>query len=74
MKLDEFDWFAILIIPISLIVIGGALTYSEQQQRALFQQTYDKNMECRQSIKDQSVEKIADICGPIPVVGDYVND
>jgi hypothetical protein len=71
--LDEVT-MVVLSVFFIVIVLGGALTYSEQQQRALFQQTYDKNMECRQSIKDQSVEKIADICGPIPVVGDYVND
>ena len=72
MKFDEFDWFAILIIPISLIVIGGVLTYGEQQQRVLFQQTYNKNLECRQSLKDQTVVRVNEICGTVPVIGDFV--
>jgi hypothetical protein len=67
MKFDEFDWFAILIIPISLIVIGGVLTYDAQQQRALFQQTYNKNLECRQALKDQTVGRVNEICGDVPV-------
>jgi hypothetical protein len=72
MKFDEFDWFAILIIPISLIVIGGVLTYGEQQQRVLFQQTYNKNLECRQALKDQTVGRVNEICGDVPVIGDFV--
>ncbi len=72
--MKDFDEVTMVVLSVFFIVIvlGGALTYSEQQQRALFQQTYNKNLECRQSIKDQSVEKIADICGAVPVVGDYV--
>ena len=72
MKFDEFDWFAILIIPISLIVIGGVLTYGEQQQRVLFQQTYNKNLECRQALKDQTVVRVNEICGEVPVIEDFV--
>jgi hypothetical protein len=72
MKLDEFDWFAILIIPISLIVIGGVLTYDAQQQRVLFEQTYNKNLECRQALKDQTVVRVNEICGEVPVIGDFV--
>jgi hypothetical protein len=72
MKFDEFDWFAILIIPISLIVIGGVLTYGEQQQRVLFQQTYNKNLECRQELKGQTVVRVNEICGEVPVIGDFV--
>ena len=72
MKFDEFDWFAILIIPISLIVIGGVLTYGEQQQRVLFQQTYNKNLECRQALKDQTVGRVNEICGDVPAIGAFV--
>ena len=72
MKFDEFDWFAILIIPISLIVIGGVLTYDAQQQRALFQQTYNKNLECRQALKDQTVGRVNEICGDVPAIGAFV--
>jgi len=72
MKIDEFDWFMILIIPIIVIVAATSITYSEQQQRALFQQTYNKNLECRQALKDQTVGRITDICGTVPVIGDFV--
>ena len=72
MKIDEFDWFMILIIPIIAILIGGIITYGEQQERALFQQTYNKNLECRQALKDQTVGRITDICGTVPVIGDFV--
>ena len=72
MKLDGFDWFMILIIPILVILIGGIITYGEQQQRVLFQQTYNKNLECRQAFKDKSVSIANEICGEIPVIGDFV--
>ena len=72
MKLDGFDWFMILIIPIIVILIGGIITYGEQQQRVLFQQTYNKNLECRQAFKDKSVSIANEICGEIPVIGDFV--
>lgn len=74
MKIDEFDWFMILIIPIIVIVAGAIITYDSQQQRTLFQQTYNKNLECRQALKDQTVGRVNEICGAVPVVGDYVND
>jgi hypothetical protein len=72
MKLDGFDWFMILIIPIIVILIGGIITYGEQQQRVLFQQTYNKNLECRQALKDQTVVRVNEICGEVPVIGDFV--
>ena len=73
MKLDGFDWFIILIIPIIVIIIGGGITtYDAQQQRTLFQQTYNKNLECRQSLKDQTVVRVNEICGTVPVIGDFV--
>jgi hypothetical protein len=72
MKFDEFDWFAILIIPISLIVAGSIITYDAQQQRVLFQQTYNKNLECRQALKDQTMVRVNEICGTVPVIGDFV--
>ena len=72
MKLGEIDWFMILIIPITLLILGGTITYGEQQQRVLFQQTYNKNLECRQALKDQTVGRVNEICGEVPVIGDFV--
>jgi len=71
MKFDGFDW-VFLTIPIFIIVAAAVLTYGDQQQRVLFQQTYNKNLECRQSLKDQTVGRVNEICGDVPVIGDFV--
>ena len=68
---DELDWIVLSVFFI-IIVAATSITYSEQQQRALFQQTYNKNLECRQALKDQTVGRITDICGTVPVIGDFV--
>ena len=72
MKFEGFDWTIILVIPATLIILGGVITYSEQQQRVLFQQTYNKNLECRQELKGQTVGRVNEICGAVPVIGDFV--
>ena len=71
MKLDGFDWFMILVIPITIIVAGSIITYDAQQQRALFQQTYNKNLECRQAFKDQTEGRFNEICGAVPQIQDF---
>jgi hypothetical protein len=68
---NEIDW-AVLSVFFIIIVAATAITYSEQQQRALFQQTYNKNLECRQALKDQTVVRVNEICGTVPVIGDFV--
>jgi len=68
---EGIDW-AILSVFFVVLVAGGIITYDSQQQRALFQQTYNKNLECRQALKDQTVGRITDICGAVPVIGDFV--
>ena len=68
---EGIDW-AILSVFFVVIVAGAIITYDSQQQRALFQQTYNKNLECRQALKDQTVGRITDICGAVPVIGDFV--
>jgi hypothetical protein len=71
MKFDP-DWI-FLSIPIFIIVIFvGVLTYDAQQQRVLFQQTYNKNLECRQALKDQTVGRVNEICGDVPQIKDFV--
>jgi len=72
MKIDEFDWFMLLGIPILIIVAAGVITYDAQQQRVLFQQTYNKNLECRQALKDKSVSIANEICGDVPQIQDFV--
>lgn len=68
---DELDWIVLALFFI-IIVAVTSITYSEQQQRALFQQTYNKNLECRQALKDQTVGRVNEICGTVPVIGDFV--
>jgi hypothetical protein len=70
MKFDP-DWI-FLSIPVFIIVAAAVLTYDAQQQRTLFQQTYNKNLECRQALKDQTVVRVNEICGTVPVIGDFV--
>jgi hypothetical protein len=71
MKFEGFDW-AIFSLFFGIIVAAGVITYDAQQQRALFQQTYNKNLECRQALKDQTVVRVNEICGTVPVIGDFV--
>ena len=47
------------------------MTFDTQQQRVLFQQTYNKNLECRQALKDKSVSIANEICGPVPQIKDF---
>jgi hypothetical protein len=68
---NEIDW-AVLSVFFIIIVAGAIITYDAQQQRTLFQQTYNKNLECRQALKDQRVERVNEICGEVPVIGDFV--
>ena len=68
---DEVTW-AVLSVFFIIIVAAGVITYDAQQQRALFQQTYNKNLECRQALKDQTVGRVNEICGTVPVIGDFV--
>ena len=70
MKFDP-DWI-FLSIPVFIIVAASVLTYDAQQQRVLFQQTYNKNLECRQELKGQTVVRVNEICGEVPVIGDFV--
>ena len=68
---DELDWIVLSVFFI-IIVAATSITYSEQQQRALFQQTYNKNLECRQALKNNTKSFVNEICGEIPKIGDFV--
>lgn len=68
---EGIDW-SVLSVFFIIIVAAGVLTYDAQQQRALFQQTYNKNLECRQALKGQTVARVNDICGAVPAIGDFV--
>jgi len=68
---DGIDW-AVLSVFFIMIVAAGVITYDAQQQRTLFQQTYNKNLECRQALKDQTVGRVNEICGDVPAIGAFV--
>ena len=68
---DEVTWVVLSLFSF-MIVAGSIITYSEQQQRVLFQQTYNKNLECRQALKDQTVGRVNEICGDVPQIKDFV--
>ncbi len=68
---NEVDW-AVLSVFFIIIVAGSIITYDAQQQRTLFQQTYNKNLECRQALKDQTVGRVNEICGDVPAIGAFV--
>ena len=72
MNLDEFDWAIILVIPVTLTILGCVITYGDQQEQVLFQQTYNRNLECRQALKDQTVGRVNEICGEVPAIGAFV--
>lgn len=67
---NEVDW-AVLSVFFIIIVAGSIITYDAQQQRTLFQQTYNKNLECRQALKDQTVGRVNEICGDVPQIKDF---
>ncbi len=68
---DELDWIVLSVFFI-IIVAATSITYSEQQQRALFQQTYNKNLECRQALKNNTKSFVNEICGEIPQIQEFV--
>ena len=71
MKFEGFDW-VIFSVFFCLIFADCIITYDAQQQRTLFQQAYNKNLECRQAFKDKSVSIANEICGEVPVIKDFV--
>ena len=71
MKFDGFN-FGVLVFFCGLAILAGTLTYDAQQQRVTFQQTYNKNLECRQALKGQTMARVNEICGEVPVIGDFV--
>jgi hypothetical protein len=68
---DGFN-FGVFVLFCGLAILAGTLTYDAQQQRVLFQQTYNKNLECRQALKDQTVGRVNEICGEVPAIGAFV--
>ncbi len=68
---NGIDW-AVLFVFFIAIVAGAIITYDAQQQRVLFQQTYNKNLECRQALKNNTKSFVNEICGEIPQIQEFV--
>jgi hypothetical protein len=68
---NEIDW-AVLFVFFIAIVAGAIISYDAQQKRVLFQQTYNKNLECRQELKGQTMVRVNEICGEVPAIGAFV--
>ena len=67
--MKNFDEVTLAIFAFFFIIIvaAGVITYDAQQQRVLFQQTYNKNLECRQALKDQTVGRVNEILSLIHI-------
>lgn len=73
MKFDEFN-FVLFTVLFGLMITAGVLTYGYQQQLVLFQQTYNKNLECRQALKEEIIKRVNEICGPVPQIKDFTGE
>ena len=68
--------FSVFIIGI-LSLFGGVIGmnyWDAQQVRVMYSNAYQKNLDCRTSLKGSTPTLIADVCGPIPQFKDYQND
>jgi hypothetical protein len=71
MKLFDPDIFVPLTLALIPIALLGSGALYQEQQNALFQDAYNKNMECRKSVKNLSADII---CGKPPQYSDFVNN
>jgi hypothetical protein len=74
MKLNDDALIALAVvcgvIGFLTIIMGGF--YMEMEQNRLYQQTYNKSMECRIAFKSRSSTEMNEFCGKIPELGDFV--
>ena len=74
MKLNEEAVIALAVVcgaVVFLTMIAGGF-YRQMEQNRLYQQTYNKNMECRIAFKGRSSTEMNEFCGKIPELGDFV--
>jgi hypothetical protein len=74
MKLNDEALIGLAVVcgaVIFLTMIAGGF-YGEMTQKRLYQQTYNKNMECRIAFKGRSSNEMDNFCGEIPKIGDFV--
>ena len=65
--------FTFLVICFGLPLLAfGAISLDGYQKNMVYQQAYDKNMECRQTMKGNTYEYIDRVCGKVPEYRDFV--
>ena len=68
--------FSVLIVAI-MFLFGGVIGmnyWDAEQVRVMYSNTYQKNLDCRTSMKSSTASRIAEVCGHIPQFKDYQND
>jgi hypothetical protein len=74
MKLNDEALIALTVVCGVIIfltfILGGF--YVKMEQNRLYQQTYNKSMECRIAFKGRSSTEMNEFCGKIPELGDFV--
>jgi hypothetical protein len=74
MKLDQDNIAGLMMITFLLIftcLLGGAVAWESHQVRVMYSNAYQKNLDCRTSMKGSTPSLIAHVCGPIPKFEDY---
>ena len=70
--MKNFDWDSFtlcLLVVVPLTLLGGIIVldnWSSQQIRVMYQTAYQKNLDCRSSVKSSTASFITNVCGPIP--------
>jgi hypothetical protein len=74
-KSEEFYLVRILLYCVFsfAIFLFFVAIYDTTKKRATFQQTYNKNLECRQALKAHPVGRIDEICGQVPQIKDFID-
>ena len=68
--------FSVLFVTI-MSLFGGVIGmnyWDAEQVRVMYSNAYQKNLDCRTSMKSSTASSIADVCGNIPQFKDYQND
>jgi hypothetical protein len=68
---EDFIGFVAGCVALPLI-LASVLVYESNQKGMLYQQAYNKNMECRQTMKGNTYEYIDRMCGKVPEYRDFV--
>ena len=74
MRFSEETIVGIIIITGVMVLFAGAVALSswdEQQIRVMYQQVYQKSIECRIAYEGRDLRYIDSVCGAVPKWEDY---